>query len=298
MNFYRNKAVLLILLGVIWGSGYSIARYCVTHGVPSLGYSFWQSLGPAIVLCCLALVTASSYDRTTSHRIQVKTHSGPTIRYFFLCGLIGIAIPNTTMYFGAAHLPSSLLTILVNTAPLFIYPMALLSRQERFRPLRFVVLAIGILGILLMIIQHNALPKCYSIPWTLLVLLTPVCFAFCDLLINPLKPKGLSPLTAAAGMLLASSLILLPFLLSLHAFYPLHLNFLSSLIVLEIVLSSVGYILFFKLIYLAGPVYYSLVGGVVALTGILWGLLIFHEIWTLADTLGTLCILSAILLLS
>jgi drug/metabolite transporter (DMT)-like permease len=294
VNFYRNKAVLLVLLGVIWGSGYSIARYCVTHGVPSLGYSFWQSLGPAIVLTFCTLLF---FIRRHPSMLCLPSSVFRLLAYFLLCGLIGIAIPNTTMYFGAAHLPSSLLTILVNTAPLFIYPMALLSRQEHFRPLQFVVLAVGILGMLLMIIQHNTLPKLYSIPWTLLVLLTPVCFAFCDLLVNPLKPEGLPPLTAAAGMLFASSLILLPFLLSLHAFYPLHLNFLSSLIVLEIVLSSVGYILFFKLIYLAGPVYYSLVGGVVALTGILWGLIIFHETWTWADTLGTFCILSAILLL-
>ncbi len=149
-----------------------------------------------------------------------------------------------------------------------------------------------------MIVQHNTSPKFYSIPWTLLVLLTPICFAFCDLLVNPLKPEGLHPLTAAAGMLFASSLILLPFLLSLHAFYPLHLNFLSSLIVLEILLSSIGYILFFKLIYLAGPVYYSLVGGVVALTGVFWGLIIFNENWTRVDTLGTFLIVGAIIALS
>lgn len=151
---------------------------------------------------------------------------------------------------------------------------------------------------LLMILQHAPLPRLYNIPWTLFVLLTPLCFAVCDTLVNPLKPAGLHPLPAAAGMLLASSLMLLPFLLQHHAFYALRFNFLSFLIVLEILLSSLGYLLFFKLIYRAGPVYYSLVGGVVAFTGIFWGLMIFNEHWTQMDTLGTILIVGAIVALS
>jgi len=49
-QYLRSPLSLLILLGVLWGSGYSLARYATTHGVAPLGYAFWQSLGPALLL--------------------------------------------------------------------------------------------------------------------------------------------------------------------------------------------------------------------------------------------------------
>lgn len=57
-RFKPLKALtLLLLLGFIWGSGYSLARYAMTHEVPPLGYSFWQALGPALLLTLSSLFT-------------------------------------------------------------------------------------------------------------------------------------------------------------------------------------------------------------------------------------------------
>ena len=109
---------LLILLGFIWGSGYSLAKYAMTNGVSPLGYSFWQSLGPALLLSIACLFSPKK--------------SMPPFKYwpyFFICGLIGIAIPNTNMYFIASHLSAGLLAVLVNTVPLLVYPLALLYGQ-------------------------------------------------------------------------------------------------------------------------------------------------------------------------
>lgn len=294
MKRYFNKPLFLLLsLGIFWGSGYSIARYCVTHGVSSLGYSFWQSLGPALFLCL-----ADLFLRRKKSALLSFFH--PTLwLYFLACGLIGIALPNTLMYYAAAHLPSSILAVLINTAPLMIYPLALISRQERFQVLRLVALALGCIGIILIITHiQKKWPEQHGFHWASLALITPLCFALSVCFINPFKPIALHPLTAASGMLLFSSFILLPFLLHFHAFYPLDLNLISFLILLEIVLSSLGYVIFFRLIYLAGPVYYSFVGGVIVITGIVLGKTLFHDPWSLLDTLGTVFILLAIYLIS
>jgi len=56
-------------------------------------------------------------------------------------------------------------------------------------------------------------------------------------------------------------------------------------VLLEIMLSSIGYIIFFQLIKSAGPVYYSLVDTIVVITGLFWGRVIFNERlnpWTFA----------------
>src|SRR5580704_18054035 len=117
INIKLKSFTLLLLLGFIWGTGYSIARFATTNGVPPLGYSFWQSLGPAILIGLLS--------RTGKSNIKI---SGPHLRYYLICGLTGIVIPNTNMYFASPHLPAGLLAVIVNTVPVMAYPIALLAR--------------------------------------------------------------------------------------------------------------------------------------------------------------------------
>lgn len=266
----KNKSYpifLLILLGIIWGSGYSIARYAMTHGVPALGYSFWQSLGPAIFLLLLCFIKERRLLLSASH-----------LRYFVIAGLLGIALPNTNMYFAAPHLPASLLAVIVNTVPIMMYPLALLARQEKFHIGRLIGVIIGIFGIMLVVGIDEVTKQNAPISSILMALITPLLFAVCALYSVYDRPKNTSSLQLATGMLVFSALMLTPLIINLHQFYPLtNLSLPNLVVMLEIVLSSIGYILFFELLRNAGPVYYSLVGGVVAITGTLWGILVFNE---------------------
>lgn len=281
------KAVLLlILLGFIWGSGYSLAKYAMTNGVPPLGYAFWQSLGPALLLTFFCLAS-----RKTA---MLKLTYWP---YFLTCGLVGIAIPNTNMYFIASHIPAGLLAVLVNTVPLLVYPLALLSGQEKLDRWRFLALLVGVTGILLIVGISTA--GLYS-GWTLLAMLTPVGFALCSLYIGARQPQEINSIEAASGMLLAASLVLVPLVMSQHAFYPLSGSFtlVKQIIILEIILSSLGYLLFFILIRIAGPVFYSLTGGIVALTGLFWGYVVFNETPTSIQSMAVALVIFALFLLS
>ena len=130
-----RSVLLLIFLGVIWGSGYSLAKFAMTNGVPPLGYSFWQALGPAIILTVLSF--------SMGKKSLLNPHYWG---YFLICGLIGIAIPNTNMYFIASHIPAGLLAVLVNTVPLLVYPLALFFGQEKPDLWRFLALIIGVGG--------------------------------------------------------------------------------------------------------------------------------------------------------
>lgn len=281
------KAIfLLILLGFIWGSGYTFAKYAMSNEVPPLGYAFWQALGPALLLSLCSCFNKNSPLFRPKYWL-----------YFFLCGLVGIAIPNTNMYFIAQHIPSGLLAVLVNTVPLFVYPLALMSKQERLDPWRALALILGLSGIMLIIgFQLTGLVS----HWTLLALVSPCCFALCSLFISSKQPKELETLPAASGMLLAATLVLTPFVVSQHAFYSLlgHFTPAKQVIVLEVLLSTAGYLIFFSLIRLAGPVFYSLTGGVVALTGLFWGYLIFNEAPSAQQILAIILVISALFLLS
>jgi drug/metabolite transporter (DMT)-like permease len=100
-------------------------------------------------------------------------------------------------------------------------------------------------------------------------------------------------------MLVCSTLFLTPFVVQTHSFYRFHLpmNTNDFLILTEIGLSSLGYLIFFALLRLSGAVYYSMVGGVVAIAGMIWGAVFFQESVLLVSSIPAVLILAAIVLL-
>lgn len=281
--------ILLLALGIVWGSGYAIARFAMTHGVSPLGYTFWQSLGPAILLTLISFLT----------RKPIK-FSKPDLLFYLSCGLIGIAIPNANMYFAAPHLPSGILALIVNTVPIMIYPLALLSKQEKFHKIRLFGIILAITGVLCLVAPNAAIPEKTQAHWVLLSLITPFCFALFAVFLNPLRPPGSNPINLAAGMMALSTLMILPLVLLTHSFYWFSIPFslTDGIVILEMILSSLGYVLFFWLLQLAGAVYYSLVDGVVAITGLIWGMIIFGERFSGWQACAVISILFAIALMT
>ena len=279
--------ILLLLLGMIWGSGYSLARYAMTHGVPPLGYAFWQSFGAAILLLIIT--------RCCGIRLQWPHRS-----FYFVCGLLGIAIPNTTMYFSAVHLPAGLLAVIVNVAPIITYVLALAFKQERFNGIRFLGVIFGFTGIMIMVLPGATLPTSGVAGWILLTMIAPLCFSLSALYATQCRPAGSHSLGLSAGMLCVSTVLLAPLVFFTGDFYPLMPPFSmpEKVVMLEIVLASIGYVVFFQLIKTAGPVYYSLVSGVVMLTGLFWGWLLFSEQLTSMAMLAVGLILLAITLIT
>lgn len=259
---------ILLLLGFIWGTGYSIARFATTHGVPALGYSFWQALGPAILIGLFSFRSANKIKISVSH-----------FRYYFISGLTGIVIPNTNMYFAAAHLPAGLLAVIVNTVPIIVYALAIFARIESFHWLRFGGILSALCGLMLIVMPQEGFATMSVNPWMISALITPISFAFCAIYISRFRPAQSDSLTLAAGTLVFAALFLVPLVYLTGNFYQLHfpLSAPDGVILLEIILSSLGYVLFFQLIKIAGPVYYSLVDTIVALTGLFWGFVLFHE---------------------
>ncbi len=288
MSKYTLQAVaLLFLLGIVWGSGYSIAHYATTHGVSPIGYAFWQSLGPALVL---TLLCQSSPEAISLSKKQIP--------FYLVCGLIGIAIPNTNMYFAAKHLPAGLLAVVVNTVPIMTYLMAFAIKEENFSwPRLFGVLSC-VAGIMLLIFPGEISMNTHETPWILASLLTPFSFALCAVYSTKFRPVDGHSLTLSAGMLIVSTLLLVPIVFASKDFYPLwppfHLQ--DWLIIVEIILSSAGYVIFFRLLKIAGAVFYSLVGGVVSLTGLVWGWVFFQESLDNKQKLAILCILLGIVI--
>ena len=282
---------LLLLLGVLWGSGYALARYAMTHGVAPLGYAFWQTLGPAVLL---ALIGCRQWR---SARLSLAL-----LGFFVITGLFGIAIPNSTMYFASAHLPSGLLAVLVNTAPLLTYGFAWCCADESYQPWRVLAVLLCVFGLMLLAwtAHSSTLMHDDALIWLAIAFISPVCFAAVAVFTSRRRPVQVTSMTLAVGMLTTAFICLLPVVIKTHAFYALTSPWrrVDQVIALEMLLSSLGYVVFFHLIRLSGSVYYSLVAGVVALTGLFWGWLLFQEQFSVLQWLAILLILISIVLMT
>lgn len=272
MNQHQHSiyaTALLLLLGMTWGMGYTLARFAMTHDVQPLGYAFWQSIGPGIILFTFAMIKQQSWPLKKQH-----------VRFYALCGLLGIAIPNANMFFSAQHIQAGILAVVINTVPIFTLLIAHVFLKEKISSRRWAGIIFAVTGMILLTTTHVAWSNVHWSPWLLTSLISPLCFASTALYIQHKGPSQSTPLASAAGMMIFASLFLTPSVWLSHQFHALWQTPLAQknlAIITEIALSSIGYLLFFKLIQYAGAVYYSLVGAVVALTGIAWAYFILGE---------------------
>ena len=259
--------ILLIILGIDWASGYAIAGYCMTHGVNPYAYAFWQSFGPFVLLLLIQ----------TLRRELWLEKSG--VIYAILCGVFGIVIPNLLIYFAATHIPSGLLTVLANVSPIFTYPLALAFKDERFSFARLGLIVIGFIGVALVVIpnQHHLSLELGN-GWLYVALLIPLSYAFSAVYLSRFHPGTGSVLNYAMWMLMVSTLCVSSLAVMNRGYYELRFNdFNSGLIVLEILLSTCGYVLLFLIMKMVGAVYYSLVNAIAAVTGVAYGYFLFGQ---------------------
>jgi drug/metabolite transporter (DMT)-like permease len=276
---------LLVILGIDWATGYAIAGYVMHHGVSPNGYAFWQSVGP---FCCLLIIQLFRRDVSLAKC---------GFKYALGCGLFGIAIPNLMIYYVALHLDSGILTILANIAPIFTYSLALLFHQEKFNKFRLLFVIFGVIGVLILVtpIKINLYLGLHN-NWLYFSLIIPLCYAFCTVFVSRFKPNTGNVLNYSLWMLLISALVISPITLYSHQFYPLRLDdFNSLLILIEILISALGYVLLFVIIQMKGPVFFTLVNAVAAISGVLYARIVFNQTISVVAYWAILLIIIAIL---
>jgi len=277
----------ILVVGTLWGTSFSLSKYAIAQGIEPLGYAFWQCFGAGALL--LALVTLRG-ERLSLDRAH--------LRFYLLTGVFGIGIPNVIFYIVIPHVPAGLMAIVITTAPLITFVMALATGLERFRWLRMAGILLGLAGVLLLVLPRGGGVDLGG--WVLLGLLTPFFYALSSIIAAKWRPAGLGALPAAAGMMLTAALLQTPVMLWLgHGYLPWPpLEGRDAALAVHVVVSTVAYATYFHLVRIAGPVYFSQVGYVVTLTGILWGMLFFGERLDPAIWLATAVLLAGIALVN
>ncbi|MGE7368199.1 DMT family transporter [Neorhizobium sp. NPDC001467] len=280
--------LLLFVLGLLWGGSFFFARIAVAQ-VPPFTLVF--------VRLALAALALHVY---LSGRFDVYPLLKQHWRSFAVLGLINNAIPHTLIFFGQTEIGAGLAAILNATTPIFTVLIAnRFTEDEKLSAAKIVGCLLGLAGTVVLIgpgvFTATAAPL-----WALLLpVLAALSYGFAATYGKRFRTLP-APVTAT-GQLTASSMMMLPLMLLVDQ--PWMLTFPSLAVVgvilaLALLSTAFAYLLYFRILALAGATYASLVTLLVPPSAILLGVVFLHERLDVAEIGGMVLIGLGLLVLN
>ena len=276
----RTEWVLLIALSILWGGSFFFVEVALRELPPLTVVFFRVSLG-ALALWIYAFATGA----------RIKLDKVTWIQ-FSIMGLLNNAIPFTMMVWGQTFIGAGLASILNATTPLFTVVVAhFLTTDERMTAARLAGVILGLLGVAILMGPDvfGGLDS-GQIVGQAAILVGALGYAFAGVYGRRLSKH--SPVVTAAGMLTASSIIILPMALLFEGI-PVtvpSLDVLSAVIAIAVLSSALAYILYFKILAAAGATNLLLVTFLIPVSAIVLGVWFLAEELTVEAMLGMLVI--------
>jgi drug/metabolite transporter (DMT)-like permease len=260
--------LLLIGLGFIFGGMVCLNRIAVEGGIPPLGYAFWQCCGAGALMFVLAV--------SFGQRLRLRRSD---LTFYATVGGLGLAVPWGILAIVAPHLPAGIVTLLLGLIPAATFGLALLLRMIAPNRLSVAGLLAGLGGLLLIVIPSGALPKTGMSLWAWVVILSVFASAMSNIVAERFRPRESSSLVLATGTFAAAALLLLGFAVATRQLYlPSDgLGARDVALGVSMAASSSTLFLFFEIVRRAGAVFVSQFNYMVVPSGIVWGMVVFHE---------------------
>jgi drug/metabolite transporter (DMT)-like permease len=135
-----------LCLGTLWGASSSLAKLAVLDGIQPLGYALWNSAGAGAIMLAICAWKGMLPRMKAEH-----------VRYYAICGALGVAAPNLNVAFVVGHIPAGIVAVALSTTPIMIYAIALVWRLERFDVMRASGLILALVGTLFIILPKASL---------------------------------------------------------------------------------------------------------------------------------------------
>lgn len=257
----------LLLLAMIWGGSF-ISNRLALNEVPVLTTVAFRVAGACILLWVYVRLRRLPVPR--SPRIWLA---------FLVMGLLNNALPFTLITWGQLTIPSGLAAIVnASTAIFGVLVAALAFRDERLTARRLTGVLLGFAGVAVAIGLHAlATLNLASLPQLALVA-AAISYALAAVFARRML-GGLPPQVAAAGMLTGSSLLMLPTALWIDGPPVLThgAQVWGALGYLAIISTAGAYLLYYRVLGMAGAGNLSLVTLLTAPVAIVMGALILNE---------------------
>jgi len=266
-----NKAWLLfcmIFAGAIWGIIPSLAKMATLGGAHPLGTTFWQSLGGGLLLLLVSTMRQKPLYLSRNH-----------LKFYTVCGILGTTVPTTFILWISAHITAGLIAIIIALTPICTYAIMLSLDREILVPSRILGILLGFAAVCLIVFPEAQWELGTLTAWILIAFAVPLSYSIENVVISIRRPTTGDDVSLVAGMLLASSVLLLPIVLITNTVQPMALPWEETewAIAGLITFNTVSYVIFLYLVRVAGPVYAAQIGYWSMLLGVCWGILIWDE---------------------
>lgn len=229
-----------VLLSAIWGVSFLLTSVAA------------PILGPLALVTARILIAGVAlllYARMTQHQRPALRRSW---KAYLALGLLNSALPPTLEAFAVLHVPTSLVAILLTAVPLLTALAATVALHERLTIAKLVGLLLGLLGVGVLI------------GWSTLQLTPPVVLAIGATLLAALlyalagifakiRFRGTPPLALAIGQEMLAGMIMLPLALASPPATAPSLLVVGVVMVLALVMTAGGNLLYFYLLDHVGP---------------------------------------------
>ncbi|WP_434999261.1 DMT family transporter [Vibrio scophthalmi] len=259
---------MLLGLSLLWGGSFFFVGVAVQELPPLTIVTLRVGLA-AITLWLVILVSG------------IRLPSDPKIwRSFLGMGLLNNVIPFALIVWGQTQIASGLASILNAATPIFAVVVAgILLPDERITPLKCLGVALGFIGVVVMIgvpastDVSNVLPQ-------LAIIGAALSYSFAGVYGRRFKGFGINPILTAAGQVTASTLVLLPITFVVEGvpnIANVSSNIWGAIVGLAIISTAVAYILYFKILERSGATNVLLVTLLVPVSAIFLGSLFLNE---------------------
>lgn len=260
---------LLFMIGALWGFFFVLLKTGLTAGVSPMGYLFWFTLGTG---SCLYVVGTAVGRRPRLRR----AHLG----YLLRLALIRFTLANIIFYAVQARLPVGLMAVIMSFVPIFTYAVSLIARVERLAWARTAGMALGLAGVLLIVVPQSSLPDRSLIPWVALGFATPLLHGLGYVYLSErTRPRDIDSLALSSFTLITAAVLTLPVALAFGQFQwiapPFGIG--EQALLLHIAMATVNFYAIFELIRISGPTYMSQSNFLSAGFGVMFGLVLFGE---------------------
>lgn len=270
----------LILLGLLWGGSFFFARIAVQF-IPPITLAFLRFL---IAAATLHLFIAGRYHVYRELRAHWKS--------FAILGLINNVIPHTFIFFGQTHIGAGLASILNATTPIWTVIIAnIATSDEKLTGIKIAGTLTGLAGTVLLFSPH-LMAHADAPLWALLLPIgAAISYGFAGIFAR--RFRGIPAPVTAVGQLTASTIIILPLSIAVDHPWALStppLHAMLAVAALAVIATAFAYILYFRLIAMAGATNASLVTLLVPPSAIMLGIVFLGEHLGPAEWAGMLVI--------
>lgn len=269
---------MLLALSLLWGGSFFFNGIAVQALPPLTIVALRVGLG---ALALLAVLRLSGLALPGSGRVWLA---------FFGMGVLNNLIPFCLIVWGQTRIGSGLASILNATTPLFAVLVAhVLTVDEKITRARLAGLIAGFLGVAVMIGPAALQGLGRDLAAQLAVLGAAVSYAFAGVFGRRFKAMGVAPLVTAGGQVTASSLMLVPLALAFDRPWQLALPdwpVWAAVLGLALLSTALAYVLFFRILAVAGATNIALVTFLIPVSAILLGALVLGEHLALRQLAG------------